>query len=110
MATPLIRLRAVTLFYRSVAPFMLGITALLIGLVQLPGLHEGWAKNALLTLGSIKLLTTPAVWYLAEQMRPNQYWFYFNLGLTRGFLWGSVTVLDGVLFLAPAVGLNALYA
>jgi hypothetical protein len=110
MATPLIRLRAVLLFYRSVAPFMLGITALLIGVVQLPGLHEGWAKNALLTLLSIKLLTTPAVWYLAEQMRPNQYWLYFNLGLTRSFLWGSVAVLDGVLFLAPVAGLNALYA
>jgi hypothetical protein len=109
MATPLIRLRAVSLFYRSVAPFMLGITALLILVVQLPGLHEGWAKNALPTLLSIKLLTTPAVWYLAEQMRPNQYWFYFNLGLSRSFLWGSVTVLDALLFLVPAAVLNALY-
>lgn len=110
MAALLTRLRAVVLFYRSVASFMLGITALLIGCVQLPGLYEGWFKNALPTLVCIKLLTGPVVWYLAEQMRPNQYWFYFNLGLSRSFLWVSVGVLDGLLFLGPAVVLNTLLA
>jgi hypothetical protein len=110
MAALLTRLRAVVLFYRSVASFMLGSTALLIGCVQLPGLHEGWAKNAVPTLLGIKLLTGPVVWYLAEQMRPNQYWFYFNLGLSRSFLWAGVGVLDSLLFLGPALALNALLA
>ena len=78
--------------------------------MQLPGLHEGWAKNSLFTLLFIKLLTGPAVWYLAEQLRPHQYWFYLNLHASRGVLWGGVAVLDGLLFLGPAAALNALYA
>jgi hypothetical protein len=110
MAVLLTRLRAVVLFYCSVASFMLGITALLIGCVQLPGLYEGWFKSALPTLTGIKLLTGPVVWYLAEQMRPNQYWFYFNLGLSRSFLWAGAGVLDGLLFLGPALALNELLA
>lgn len=110
MAIWLIRLRAVALYYRSVAPFMLSITALLIGCVQLPGLYEGWAKGALPTLVGIKLLTAPAVWYLAEQLRPHQYWLYYNLGASRGLLWAGVVGLDGLLFLAPATAIQLLYA
>ena len=110
MATWFTRLRAVAVFYRSVAPFMLGISALLIGLVQVPGLHEGWARGALPALVLSKLLTGPLVWYLAEQLRPNQYWLYFNVGLSRSGLWASVVALDGLLVLGPAAALNAVYA
>lgn len=100
----LIQLRGVVLFYRSVAPFMLGITALLVGCVLVPGLQEGWGAGALPALVLAKLLTGLAVWYLAEQLRPHQYWFYYNLGIARGWLWVGVLLLDGLLFLGIALG------
>ena len=43
-------------------------------------------------------------------MRPNQYWFYYNLGVSRWFLWGGVAVLDGLLFVGLMLALNACYA
>jgi hypothetical protein len=54
----------------------------------------------------IKLLTGPVVWYLAERMRPHQYWFYYNLGLTRRRLWTGVAVLDTLLFVGAAVAVK----
>ncbi|HEX8659444.1 MAG TPA: hypothetical protein VF690_18030, partial [Hymenobacter sp.] len=71
------------LFYRGVAPFMLGLTALMLGGVLLPALREGSAQGLLPGLVLGKLATAPVVWYLAEQMRPDQYWFYYNLGVSR---------------------------
>ena len=104
-------LRAVLLFYRSIAPFTLGSTALIIAAVLLPLLHEGQAAAGLLPrLVLVKLLTGPAVWYLAGQLRPQQYWLYYNLGVSRGRLWAGVAVLDGLLFLGTAATATALAA
>lgn len=104
------RLRAVWLFYRSVAPFMVGSSALILLVVLWPALHEGWAGGLVLKLLLIKLATAPAAWYLSEQLRPDQYWFYFNLGASRRFLWGGLVVLDGLLFLGVAGALVAAFA
>ena len=95
-------LRAIGLFYRSVAPFMLGVSGLLLGAVLLPALLEGWNAGLLPGLLFAKLATAPVVWYLSEQMRPAQYWFYFNLGVSRRQLWTGVVALDGALFLGGA--------
>ena len=95
-------LRAIGLFYRSVAPFMLGVSGLLLGAVLLPALLEGWSAGLLPGLLLAKLATAPVVWYLSEQMRPAQYWFYFNLGVSRRQLWAGVVALDGALFLGGA--------
>ena len=103
-------MRAILLFYRSVAPFTLGITALLVGAVLLPLLHEGLASGKLPGLALAKLLTSPVVWYLAERTRPNQYWFYYNLGVSRGRLWAGVVVLDGLIFLGIVLAVVRLYA
>ena len=43
-------------------------------------------------------------------MRPNQYWFYYNLGVSRRFLWGGVAVVDGLLFSGLMLALHACYA
>jgi hypothetical protein len=110
MVTFSARLRAVLLFYRGAAPFMLGVTGLLIGCVQLPCLLAGWTKFSLPTLLFLKLLTMPAVWYLSERQRPHQYWFYFNMGLSRSLLWGNVVGLDGLLFLSLAATLDRVFA
>ena len=104
------RLRAVWLLYRSVAPFMVGISALILLIILWPALHEGWASGLLLKLLLIKLVTGPAAWYLSEQLRPNQYWFYFNLGASRRFLWAGLILLDSFLFLGLAGGLLAAFA
>jgi hypothetical protein len=96
------QLRAVGLFYRSVAPFMLGISGLLLLAVLLPAIHEGWSDGLLLGLLLTKLATAPVVWYLSEQLRPGQYWFYFNLNISRWRLWSAVVTLDGGLFLGGA--------
>ena len=102
------QLRAIGLFYRSVAPFTLGITGLLLGAVLVPLLLEGKASGRLPALGLAKLLTAPVVWYLAERTRPNQYWFYFNLGLSRRRLWAGVAFLDGLLFVGLVLAVQAL--
>ncbi|WP_310392291.1 hypothetical protein [Hymenobacter sp.] len=104
----LTQLRAVGLFYRSIAPFTLGITALLVLLVLLPLLHEGRAAGLLPRLAGAKLLTGPAVWYLAERARPQQYWFYYNLGVSRRHLWTGVAVIDGLLFVGATTATTAL--
>ena len=101
------QLRAVGLFYRSVAPFMLGVSALILLAVLLPALREGGAGGLLPALLLIKLATAPVVWYLSEQLRPGQYWFYFNLHVSRRRLWAGVVALDGGLFLGGALLLRA---
>lgn len=99
-------MRAVGLFYRSIAPFMLGCTGLIIGLALVPLLREGKA-GMLPALTLAKLLTLPAVWYLAEQLRPHQYWFYYNLGVSRVRLWAGTALLDGAFFLIFATAAQA---
>ena len=101
------QLRAVALFYRSIAPFMLGVSALVLLAVLLPALAEGWGGGLLPALLLIKLATAPVVWYLSEQLRPGQYWFYYNLNISRRRLWGGVVALDGLLFLGSALGFKA---
>jgi hypothetical protein len=99
MTSLLTWMRAVGLFYRTIAPFTLGTSALLIGFVLVPLLFEGQDAGVLWPrLVLAKLLTGPAVWYLAEQMRPHQYWFYYNLGVSRCRLWAGVALLDGLFF------------
>ncbi len=99
--------RAVLLFYRTVAPFMLGISGLILAAVLFPALHEGWGTGLLPAILLAKLATAPVVWYLSEQLRPGQYWFYFNLGVSRRRLWSGVVALDGVLFLGGALAMRA---
>lgn len=101
------QLRAVGLFYRSVAPFMLGVSGLLLLAVLLSALREGWSGGLLPALLLIKLTTTPVVWYLSEQLRPGQYWFYFNLHVSRRRLWAGVVALDGGVFLGGALLMRA---
>lgn len=102
------QLKATLLFYRSVAPFMLGVSGLLLGAVLLPALLEGFGHNLLFRLLLAKLATAPVVWYLSEQLRPGQYWFYFNLHLSRRQLWAGVVLLDLCPFLASARLMQAL--
>ena len=101
-------LRAVGLFYRSVAPFTGGLSVLLVTVGLLPALFAGAAGGSLPLLVLFKLGTAPAGWYLAEQARPHQYWFYFNLGISRRRLWAGVVAVDTLLFvgLAGAVRLG----
>lgn len=102
------RLRGIWLFYRGVAPALLLISAALLlvmqlpVMVQLPGLREEKASGVPPGLVLAKLLSGLAVWYLANELRPQQYWFYYNLGLSRTWLWGGVAVLDGGLFIVAA--------
>ncbi|GAB3661947.1 hypothetical protein GCM10027594_31610 [Hymenobacter agri] len=105
------QLRAVGLFYRSVAPFMLGISGLIVLAVLLPGLLEGWWRAGLLPgLLLAKLATAPVVWYLSEQLRPGQYWFFFNLNISRRQLWAGVVAFDGALFLGGVGLMLAVFA
>ena len=103
-------LRAVLLFYRSVGAFTVAITGLILGAGLLPALQEGLGKGALPRVVLIKLMTGPVVWYLAERARPQQYWFYFNLGISRAGLWAGVWVLDGLLFIGLAMALISCYS
>ncbi|WP_158010143.1 hypothetical protein [Hymenobacter glacialis] len=107
MAFLITQLRAVGLFYRGVAPFMLGISGLILAAVLLPALQEGWGRGLLPGLLLTKLATAPVVWYLWEQLRPGQYWFYFNLGVSRRRLWSGVVALDGLVFLGGVVAMRA---
>jgi hypothetical protein len=104
------QLRAVLLFYRSVLPFMWLISALIVCLVWLPARLGGWAGNSIwLKLLLIKLATAPAVWYLSERMRPAQYWLYYNMGVSRQYLWTGLLVLDSLFFLGVGESLNFLF-
>lgn len=102
------RLRGIWLFYCGVAPVLLLISAVLLLLMQLPvvlplpSLHEGRVSGVPPGLVLAKLLSGLAVWYLANELRPQQCWFYYNLGLSRAWLWGGVALLDGGLFMVAA--------
>ncbi|WP_201982452.1 hypothetical protein [Hymenobacter rubidus] len=104
------QLRAVGLFYRSVAPLMGGISGLILLAVLLPAIVEGRSGGVMPALLLTKLATAPVVWYLSEQWRPGQYWFYFNLHLSRRRLWAGVVALDGGLFLGGAWLVRAVLA
>ncbi|MGI4875015.1 MAG: hypothetical protein ACRYFX_27990 [Janthinobacterium lividum] len=105
---PASRWRALWLFYRSVAPALAGISLLVFGLAQLPTLADGHPAS-LVKLLVLKVLVTPAAWYLSERTRPHQYWLYLNLGLSRRVLWGSAIGLDALLFAGAAAGINSLF-
>lgn len=107
MTLLLTQLRATLLFYRSVAPFMVGISGLLLLTVLVPALLEGFTHDLIFRLLLAKLATAPVVWYLSEQLRPGQYWFYFNLNISRRQLWTGVVALDGTLFLGSALLMRA---
>ncbi|MBF9224140.1 hypothetical protein [Hymenobacter ruricola] len=102
MTLMLTRWRAGLLFYRSAAPFMLGISGLILGAVLLPSIYEGRSRGILPALLLAKLATAPVVWLLSERLRPGQYWFYFNLNISRRQLWRGAVALDGLLFLGSA--------
>ena len=104
------QLRAVGLFYRGVAPFMLGISGLLLLAVLVPALLEGFTHDLIFRLLLAKLATASVVWYLSEQLRPGQYWFYFNLHVSRRRLWAGVVALDAALFLGGALLIRAVLA
>ncbi len=106
----LTQLRATLLFYRSVAPFMAGISSLLLLAVLVPALLEGFAHDLIFRLLLAKLATAPVVWYLSEQLRPGQHWFYFNLNMSQRRLWAGVVVLDGGLFVGGALLVRAVLA
>jgi hypothetical protein len=80
-------------FYRSVAPFSLGVTLVMAGLL-LPFRHEPNYGVPLL----LKLLTWPALPYLQERMRPHHRWWWHNLGYTRRQLWVSAFGVDMLVF------------
>lgn len=110
MTLLLTQLRATLLFYRGVAPFMLGVSGLLLLAVLLPALLEGLTHDLIFRLLLAKLATAPVVWYFSEQLRPGQYWFYFNLNLSRRRLWAGVVALDAALFLGGAGLVRAVLA
>ena len=108
MAVWITRLRGIWLFYRGVAPVLLVISAALLLVMQLPvmmqvpGLREAGGTGVSPGLLLAKLLSGLAVWYLFNEMQPQRYWFYYNLGLSRAWLWGGVAVLDSSLFIVAA--------
>lgn len=108
MAVWITRLRGIWLFYRGVAPVLLVISAALLLVMQLPvmmqvpGLREAGGTGVSPGLLLAKLLSGLAVWYLFNEMQPQRYWFYYNLGLSRTWLWGGVAVLDSSLFIVAA--------
>lgn len=108
MAVWITRLRGIWLFYRGVAPVLLVISAALLLVMQLPvmmqvpGLHEAGGTGVSPGLLLAKLLSGLAVWYLFNEMQSQRYWFYYNLGLSRTWLWGGVAVLDSSLFIVVA--------
>ena len=82
-------LRATGLFYRTIVPFSLFASVLVVGLIApFGGLRLG------VGLLFSKLVTFPVVWYLAEELRPHQYWLYLNLHVRPWQLWAGVVALD----------------
>jgi hypothetical protein len=110
------RLRGIWLFYRGVASVLLFISVVLLLVMQLPvlvpllGLREERVSGVPPGLVLAKLLSGLAVWYLTNELRSQQYWFYYNLGLSKAWLWGGVAMLDGVLFLVAAEVVARLWA
>ncbi|MBX0288831.1 hypothetical protein K3G63_00190 [Hymenobacter sp. HSC-4F20] len=89
-------LKALALFYRSVLPFTLLLSGLLLVAARFYG---GTWPPPVAPLLFQKLLTFPAVIYLQAQFRPHQYWFYRNLHLSPRQLWGGVIAADTLLLL-----------
>lgn len=106
MNTLTTQLLAMLLFYRSIAPFTLLVSGLILYFVLIPAQSHGW-RGSLLGPLLLKLATAPVVWYLSERARPNQYWFYYNLHLSRRRLWAGVLAFDYLLFLVAVLLLRA---
>ncbi|SNR64390.1 MULTISPECIES: hypothetical protein [Hymenobacter] len=96
-------LRALGLFYRTVAPFTV-VFSLLIFAAAAVGPFPTWPLPLTAGLLLTKLGTFLVIWYLSAQLRPHQYWFYLNLHIAPWQLWAGVLVADTLLFSA-AVGL-----
>jgi hypothetical protein len=101
-------LQAIAIFYRSIAPAMLSVTAAMLWLLWPSALGQGSDPGRLVGLVLLKLGSVPVAWYLTEQARPHQYWFYFNMGVPRWGLWAGVAVLDVLLLVGLATLLQVL--
>ncbi|TGE06666.1 hypothetical protein [Hymenobacter fodinae] len=99
-------LRALGLFYRTVAPFAV-VFSLLIFAVAAVGPFPNWPLPLTLGLVLTKLSTFSVIWYLSEQLRPHQYWLYLNLHIAPWQLWAGVIVADTLLFSAAVLLLHA---
>lgn len=82
----------VGLFYRAVGPAHWLVSAAILG--------ASWAAAGGLGAvpGLLKLLSWPALAYLHEQLRPNRWWLWHNLGWSRPALWGWAFGLDMALY------------
>jgi hypothetical protein len=98
-------LRALGLFYRTVALFTALFSLLVVG-ASVVGAFGKWPLPLTAGLLLTKLGTFPAVWYLSEQLRPHQYWLYLNMHIAPWQLWAGIVVLDTVVF---SVGVRLLY-
>ncbi len=88
-------LRALSLFYRSVMPFVVAFSLLIIG-TSIP--FGNWPLQLGGAVLFMKLITFPVIKYLSEQRRPHQYWLYLNLHIVPWHLWAGIVVLDTALF------------
>lgn len=51
-------------------------------------------------LGAAYILVTPMIHYLTYDIRrPEEYYFYHNLGLSKGFLWATTIICSALITL-----------
>lgn len=90
-------LRALGLFYRTVALFTALFSLLVVG-AAVAGPFGKWPLPLTSGLLLTKLGTFPVIWYLSEQLRPHQYWLYLNLHVAPWQLWAGIVAADTVVF------------
>lgn len=80
-------------FARPFIPAMLVVTAAALWLTAQFG------TSILALMFWFKAATSAMIFYVVDQLKKKEYFYYRNLGLSRRRLWWSVTVVDFLLFL-----------
>ncbi|GAA4345407.1 hypothetical protein [Flaviaesturariibacter amylovorans] len=90
-------LRLLATFYGSYAPASLLLTAACVVLFRQHGI------SIFGTLFWLKLATLGVLYHFTNQRKAKQYFYYRNLGLSKGLLWGATLTFDFLLFLTAII-------
>jgi len=98
----LLKTRLVLTFYRSFVVASIVITVCCAVLV--------WKYGIGVFVGAfwLKVLSLGVIYYLVNDNKRAEYYYYFNLGLSQLFLWGSAVFIDFVFFATALIITNLL--
>lgn len=96
-------IRSLASFYLGFLPAAWVLSFICIGVFH--WLYPGYGWSPFMYLFWFKIVSMGLIWYATDQYRRHTYYYYFNLGFSKTFLWAVTLGLDFGLFLVVFIAL-----